>query len=109
MERMCQRQLLPAAWVALDGGADNIPALQGGATSHLGQSVLGARKECAAGLGFFQYITDFAGHSEVSSGSKDFVRQRTQKQSHAFYYGATVRAHSFCRDVLLTELPSTCH
>lgn len=37
MERMCQRQLLPAAWVALDGGADNIPALQGGAPSHLGQ------------------------------------------------------------------------
>lgn len=37
VERMCQRQLLPAAWVALDGGADNVLALRGLATSHLGQ------------------------------------------------------------------------
>lgn len=72
-----RENLLPAAWVAVNRGADSVPTL--GAGPHHSYASVGGRERT-----FSQHLSHFGGIGEGSClGNKDFVKQRTQQQSHA--------------------------
>lgn len=98
-----RENLLPAAWVALNRGADSVPTLRGWATSHLGQ----CREP---GTNVFPTPKPFQWYQGRKLPREQGLCEAANPKAVSRVITAAVRACSFCRNVL-TELPSVsvCH